>query len=33
MSRSVNRRWCGMAECRNRHKVPNYLKRQQHAAR
>jgi predicted RNA-binding Zn ribbon-like protein len=31
LSRSANRRWCGMAECGNRHKVANYRKRQQAA--
>ncbi|WP_109006251.1 CGNR zinc finger domain-containing protein [Streptomyces rishiriensis] len=29
LSRSANRRWCGMAECGNRHKVANYRKRRQ----
>ncbi len=33
LSRSANRRWCGMAECGNRHKVANYRKRRQQAAR
>ncbi|MFI9470041.1 CGNR zinc finger domain-containing protein [Streptomyces sp. NPDC052492] len=28
LSRSANRRWCGMSECGNRHKVANYRKRQ-----
>ncbi|MFF7789614.1 ABATE domain-containing protein [Streptomyces sp. NPDC007991] len=32
LSRSANRRWCGMAECGNRHKVANYRKRRQQAA-
>jgi predicted RNA-binding Zn ribbon-like protein len=31
LSRSANRRWCGMAECGNRHKVANYRKRRQEA--
>ncbi|MFJ8544344.1 CGNR zinc finger domain-containing protein [Streptomyces sp. NPDC093586] len=31
LSRSANRRWCGMAECGNRHKVANYRKRRQAA--
>lgn len=31
LSRSGNRRWCGMAECGNRHKVANYRKRRQAA--
>lgn len=33
LSRSANRRWCGMAECGNRHKVANYRKRRQQEAR
>ncbi|MER6704346.1 CGNR zinc finger domain-containing protein [Streptomyces fumanus] len=31
LSRSATRRWCGMAECGNRHKVATYRKRQQAA--
>lgn len=31
LSRSGNRRWCGMAECGNRHKVANYRRRRQTA--
>ncbi|MEV5778259.1 CGNR zinc finger domain-containing protein [Streptomyces antimycoticus] len=31
LSRSTNRRWCGMAECGNRHKVASYRKRRQQA--
>ncbi|MFE9628522.1 CGNR zinc finger domain-containing protein [Streptomyces sp. NPDC006527] len=33
LSRSANRRWCGMAECGNRHKVATYRKRRQQEAR
>jgi predicted RNA-binding Zn ribbon-like protein len=33
LSRSANRRWCGMTECGNRHKVANYRKRRQGTAR
>lgn len=33
LSRSTNRRWCGMAECGNRHKVATYRKRRRQAAR
>ncbi len=32
LPRSANRRWCGMAECGNRHKVANYRKRRQQTA-